>query len=161
MKNVNKIFFLFRMDIIRVFDHIRNVSEGRQLSTLCINGMAYRLNCYVYLYRRVEHDRWLLALIRPSKLGVFEEIREIFSLRLYGCGDANPTCQRIHALCQLHGLEPAIECFANERNVSMSELCEKTNVLYSSQLVDHIHTFASHFNKYAVHSWPYSTDGNY
>ena len=141
-----------------MFEHTRNVPDTK-LSILCINGSAYRMNCYVYIYQRVEHERWLLGVIRPPK--IFGGVREIFSLRLYGCGDANPACQKIHALCNLHGLEPAIECFANERDVSISELCEKTNVLYSERLVDHLHTFASHFNKYAVHSWPYSTDGNY
>ena len=143
--------------IVRMFEHIRNVSDDK-LSTLCINGTAYRLNCFVYLYQRLEHDRWLLAVIRPPK--VFAEIREICSLRLYGCGDADPTCHRIHALCNLHGLEAAIECLVND-HVPISGICEKTRVLYSPRFVDHLHTFALHFNKHAVQSWPYPTYGNY
>ena len=146
-------------DIVQMFDHMRNLSDTK-LITLCINGTAYRTNCYVYLYKRLERDRVMLTVIRPPQF--FPHIRLNISLRLYGCGDANPECERIHALCsELHGLEQAIECFANDRDVSISDICGETNVLYSSTLVDYIRTYATHFDKHAAHSWPYSTDGNY
>jgi hypothetical protein len=144
--------------IVQTFDHMRNLSDSK-LITMCINGTAYRTNCFVYLYERLERDRVMLTVIRPPQF--YPCVRVNISLRLYGCGDSNPECTRIHALCsELHGLQGALEVFANERDVTISDICTKTNVLYSSILVDYIHTYATHFEKHAVHSWPYSTAGN-
>jgi hypothetical protein len=103
------------------------------------NGLPSELFCS---FLRLAHDRWWIAVIRKPRT-VFGEIREIVTLRLYGCGDS---CRRIHALCtNLHGFEAAIERLANDHDVSISEICEKTNVLYSERFVACLRTFACTF----------------
>jgi hypothetical protein len=145
-------------DIVKTFDHMKNLSRTK-LITLCVNGTAYRTNCFVYLSQHLAPDRVMLTIIRPPQY--FPHVCVNITLRLYGCGDSDPECRKIHALCsEQRGLQAPLEVLANDPDVSRSDICAKTGILYSSILVTFLRAYAKGFEKHGIHFWPCPPVGN-